>query len=231
MSNSTSQEEHTRETNRDKERELEEALNAKTKELESLKADFKRMADKDMQQIQANGVYIGRLKDKIHLLNGSLREMECEHENLQNQVRIAQEGAFRSMKKDSWIPKEDSQVRSDLSRLGDKLKTWAKQYAIKEMGHLSPAEKSTIVEQLKKYCVCARDDWDTLFDKMTPVLKKRSPALFTQAILAKDIFSKIFTSPFFALPENEESPMPSARKMSHLYEVMKEGKQHLTLQI
>jgi hypothetical protein len=179
------------------------------------------------QQIRARDAEITYLEHQVAGLSKKLAEVHEDREKLQGQVRVAQEGAFRSMKKASWIPKEDRTVRDELSKLEERLRLWVKRYVVTEISaleHIPKAEKNTVVKGLVGYCV--QEDWDSLVKRTTSIIAKRIPALFAQSMLAKDIFETIFASPFFAFPENDmDSAAPSAAKMSYLYEAMMRGKQ------
>jgi hypothetical protein len=76
-----------------------------------------------------------------------------------------------------------------------------------------------------------QENWDALVDRMTPTVAKRLPALFTEAMLAKHCFKRMFATPFFAFPESDESSTapsaPSAATMAYLYGVMREGRETL----
>lgn len=221
------------ETKHDVENKHIQAPEDKTKEFQNLHADYnnliasyQHMRDHYENQLQTRDAEITRLHLNAKEFSESLTKMKRDHETLQEQIRLAQEGAFRSMKEASWIPKEDRKVRDDLSKLEGRIRSWVKRYAVAEisaLGHISNAEKDTIVQQLKGYCV--HDEWDSLAKSMRPGLGKRMAALLINAMLAKDIFKKIFASPFSGFPvSDEDSTIPLAAKMSYLYEAMVQGK-------
>ena len=218
-------------------KQLKKILEDKTEELKNLHAErnrwaanFQQMRTEFDHQIQIRDAEIEHWKLKTSEASQKLTEIREDREKLHDQIRIAQEGAFRSMKDASWIPKEDPKVRDELFKLEERIRLWAKRYAVPEISaldHISTVEKNTIVQQLDEYCV--QNDWDTLIKRMRPTLQKRIPVLFTHAMLAKDIFENIFANPFSGFAEGDKnSSMPSTAKMSYLYEFMMQGKSHLT---
>jgi hypothetical protein len=144
---------------------------------------------------------------------------------LQHQIRIAQEGALRSMRNASWTPMEDGKVRQELTKLEERLRSWAKKNAVAEISSLEDiptAEKNATVDQLEGYC--AAGSCDSLTKRMAPNIAKRSPLILVQALLAKSVFETIISRPFFAFPENNaNSGMPSAGQLFSLYNKMIQG--------
>jgi hypothetical protein len=145
---------------------------------------------------------------------------------LQDRVRIAQEAVFRSVKKGTWEPREDRKVRDEFSKLEERFRYWAKAYAMAEIGDLeyvSTAKKNEIVSHLEGYCI--QDDWEVLVQRMPVFIRKRIPVLFAQAMLAKDIFDKMFARPFLPFAEHNNTPaLPCAADMATLYQEMMNGK-------
>ncbi|KDB20986.1 hypothetical protein H109_07065 [Trichophyton interdigitale MR816] len=157
--------------------------------------DFKRqIKDRDKQ--------IGQLN--LSLENSSLTQglatMQCQQEQLLNDLRIAQEANLRSIKATSWDPKEDREIRNEFSRLEERLRAWVRKYVVRDISRLRPLadfEKDAIVGRLKGSI--ARSTFDSLLKQMTPRLEGRFPFLIGHAMLAASIFDPMFSNPFFAI--------------------------------
>lgn len=178
-------------------------------------------------EIEGHKGYIKQLEQKIKFLTHDLHITRCGYEELQNNLRVAQEGTLLSVKRASWVPKDDGAVRNEFSKLEEKLKAWAKKNAVPDINALRPLsneEKVEITDYLERYIF--QLNFDALLNKMSPPLMKRFPVLITHSMLAKYIFEEIFDNPFFALQHlDTNSKAVRGNAMFGLYKAMINGQQ------
>ncbi|PLB48505.1 hypothetical protein P170DRAFT_448191 [Aspergillus steynii IBT 23096] len=120
-----------------------------------------------------------------------------------------------------WVPKEDRLVRDELYKLEMKIRAWARSYSVQsisDLADISDSERSNIMSQIG-HC-SAETDWGSLMQKM-PISSEKIPAIIIQALLAKDVFEKIFADPFFAFPIfGDDGVLPKPSGMRNLYYTM-----------
>ncbi|KAK3387752.1 hypothetical protein B0H63DRAFT_521778 [Podospora didyma] len=132
----------------------------------------------------------------------------------ETQIRQAQTLAFGGIEGDSWVAGDDSTVRADLETLQGRVKSWAKNYAVKELeivDCLAPEEYTSLVGLLSRFLRMDKkphagveggeNPAQLAIPKLlqTPGLNKKSPALCLQAALADQLYANIIEQPFFAL--------------------------------
>ncbi|KAJ0417518.1 hypothetical protein BJY00DRAFT_315810 [Aspergillus carlsbadensis] len=165
------------------------------------------------------------LQDKMTAFQLALREARNKNKRLQNDVVVAQEGALRSMEKENHTFMEDSKVREQLSKIGDRFIAWTKKHALNEastLESLSPTKMDIIIESLDGFCI--QESWHQL-QSMLPSLLNKLPVLLTQASISKDILEPMLSNPFFFFFQNglDDAYGPSPSQMVRVYEVMKSG--------
>ncbi|KAL3480532.1 hypothetical protein BJX99DRAFT_244272 [Aspergillus californicus] len=157
-------------------------------------------------------------------LQRKLKESEQDNERLQDELRVAQEGAFRSMEKEQVTTIEDRKVRDELSKLEDRLRLWARTYAIdRDIVSVSASSKelNAIITALSGYCL--QEHWSILRGRI-PSLARKLRFLLMQATLAKEILHTMFTSPFFMFPSSRRfDNMPSQPQLDALYDTLLAG--------
>ncbi|KAL4745918.1 hypothetical protein BDW72DRAFT_198191 [Aspergillus terricola var. indicus] len=127
-----------------------------------------------------------------------------------------QENDLQSLVATKWYaPKEDRYASDELFKLGDKIRQWARNNSasFSDLHAVATSETDLAVKYLSGYC--AVPDWKTLMNKF-PVSKDKAPALIVQAILAKDVFGKLFVDPFFAfitIEGDEAVPRPEQMRL------------------
>ncbi|EFR01013.1 hypothetical protein MGYG_04015 [Nannizzia gypsea CBS 118893] len=173
-------------------------------------------------KIASQKLCIRELEQKVESFAQDFGIMQESYQKLQDDLRVAQEGALRSIKRASWVPSEDGAVRNEFSKLEENLKSWAKYYAVPDINYLealSNEEKVEITDFLKEHI--SRPNFDALLGTLSPLLKKRFPLLITHAMLATYIFKIVFHNPFFALEylNTSSNAVPKAA-MFELYNAM-----------
>lgn len=89
-----------------------------------------------------------------------------------------------------------------------------------DVDRLSKTQKQTIISSLAGYCV--QEKWDILMGPLPDLLRETILEIFLETLIYKDIFGKMFMSPFWYLdgkmsPTDEGDEMFGAR-LQHLYD-------------
>ncbi|KAL7919153.1 hypothetical protein ACQKWADRAFT_302174 [Trichoderma austrokoningii] len=162
--------------------------------------------DKQQQMIQ-------QLHSQVISLNSQLEGMRWTVESQEAQVRQAQARAFENMDGDTWTVGDDGTVRADLENLHSRIKSWAKKHALEDMGSvdkLAPDEftkLSTLLTGVVRLCAAdpSREPSVVLGHLQTTSMKKKSPAMCLQALLAHHVYRNIIALPFFVLDDRNET--------------------------
>jgi hypothetical protein len=169
---------------------LEDELNVANRDnclLQDRLDELKMNSDKQISELQA----------QTFALQRALHDTQREKEKLQNDVRVAQEGALQSMEKENHTFMEDREVREQLSKVGDKFIAWAKKHAIDDMSTLKSVpekELSSIIEWLEGYCI--QETWSELQSTLLLFVRKL-PLLLVQASISKHVFRPMLSNLFF----------------------------------
>ena len=126
------------------------------------------------------------------------------------------------------MPKEDHRVREEFVKLEENTRVWAKTYALPNISTLqakfTDTEKNRVLSKLDDYY---DGDWDRLVSCTKSLVQKRLPRILAQALLAKDIFEKIFDNPFLCFNEETENAesyrSPFGTQLIALYSEMEKG--------
>jgi hypothetical protein len=188
--------------------------------------------NKDATSNEDSATRLAELEEEIRRLQGQVKSYDEGYQLLQQQLRDAQEGAFRALKKGTWMPKEDHRVREEFAKLEENIRTWAKTYALSDISTLQEkitnTEKNRVLSKLDGYYdVQNGGDWDRLISCTKSLVQKRLPRILVQALLAKDVFQNIFDNPFFFLNEETENEeqfrSPFGTQLIALYSEMQKG--------
>ena len=191
--------------------------------------DRKNDMHNDATSNEYSTIRVAELEEEVRRLQGQLQAYDEGYQLLQQKLREAQEGAFRALKKGTWMPKEDHRVREEFVKLEENIRTWAKTYALSDISTLQAkitetAEMNRVLSKLDGYY---DGDWDRLVSCTKSLVQKRLPRILVQALLAKDIFEKIFDNPFFFLNEETENEeqfrSPFGTQLIALYSEMEKG--------
>lgn len=182
----------------------------------------------DATSNEDSAIRVAELEEEIRRLQGQIKSYAENYQLLQQQLRAVQEGAFRALKKGTWIPKEDHRVRGEFVKLEENTRIWAKTYAFSDISALeakiTDTEKSRVLSKLVGYYY---GDWDGLVSCTKSLVQKRLPRILVQALLVKDIFEKIFDNPFLCLNEEteheEQFRSPFGTQLIALYSEMEKG--------
>lgn len=186
----------------------------------------------DATSNEDSAIRLAELEEEIRRLQGQVKSYDEGYQLLQQQLRDAQEGAFRALKKGTWMPKEDHRVREEFAKLEENIRTWAKTYALSDISILqakiTDTEKNRVLSKLDGYYdVQNGGDWDRLISCTKSLVQKRLPRILVQALLAKDVFQNIFDNPFFFLNEETENEeqfrSPFGTQLIALYSEMQKG--------
>jgi chromosome segregation ATPase len=177
----------------------------------------------DGQEISSD-MRISELENRTVALQSALQNTQREIDKLQNDVRVAQEGALQSMERENHICMEDREVREQLSKMSDRFIAWAKKHSIDDASALesvSETELNMIIQSLHGYYI--QENWPQLRSKL-PSLFRKIPLLLVQASISNNILHTMFTNPFFLFPVGPDyTSCPSPSQMAKLYGMIKYG--------
>ncbi|KAL4987330.1 hypothetical protein BDW68DRAFT_197518 [Aspergillus falconensis] len=186
--------------------------NQSTKTISQLTSELCRQQDISRQHSDE----LSRRDDTIKALREELSACHEGKKQPNGRTIGRQENGMQSLVATKWhAPKEDRYASDELSKLGDKIRQWARNNSVSfsDVDAVATSGTDSAVKYLSDYC--AVRDWNTLIDKF-PVSKDKAPALLVQAILAKDLFGKLFADPFFAfiaIEGDEAVPRPEQMRI------------------
>ncbi|KAE8342567.1 hypothetical protein BDV24DRAFT_162458 [Aspergillus arachidicola] len=186
-------------------------------------AEEVRQHERDRQQQRSAYEYKLQQRDtKIRKLNEILSRLSEDNEQLQTIVVAHQEHALQSMASNNgWAPKEDRVVRDELLKLDGKIRSWARSYSVKsltDLDNIQDNEKDKVIQELGEYC--REQDWASLMCKVSFSFDK-VPVILLQALLAKDVFGRMFVDPFFAFEKvGDDNSLPEPAALDRLYKYM-----------
>ncbi|KAL6229766.1 hypothetical protein BDW75DRAFT_224462 [Aspergillus navahoensis] len=161
---------------------------------------------------------LSRQEETIEALREQLSACQEERKQLNGMTIGRQENGLQSLVATKWhAPKEDRYASDELFKLGDKIRQWARNNSVSlsDLDAVATSGTDSVVKYLGGYC--AVQDWNTLINKF-PMSKDKAPAHLVQAILAKDLFGRMFADPFFAfvaLEGDEAVPRPEQMRTLH----------------
>lgn len=194
---------------------LEDAQNDNT----SLKTGLRQVAEDN----EAKTGYLRRTQNKLAISQRQLQETRRDNARLQEEVRVAQDAVLRATEKKEAHPMEDREVRDKFVVLEERLRGWARNYTVDDIGKLhstSTNEMNRIISQLNGYCV--QEDWSKLHSRFS-FLKKKIPFMLSQAVLAQAIFKDVFGSAFFMFPASPTyCNTPNRGQIDALYQTLRQ---------
>ncbi|KAL4958912.1 uncharacterized protein BDV14DRAFT_206163 [Aspergillus stella-maris] len=157
----------------------------------------------------------------IRSLQDGLAGSQERQQQLEALVVTRQEDALRSVSGYRFPPKEDGTIRAEFSKFGDQIRPWTRRFggvSFAALENAPPKEREAIVKQLGG-CT-AHQNWQDLV-KEVPIASSKIPTVLLQALLAKDVFNKLFTDPFIAFIESEGGQStPAPEQMNELQRIM-----------
>ncbi|GIC90506.1 uncharacterized protein Aud_006940 [Aspergillus udagawae] len=187
-----------------------------------LRAQIDHMDAEHSQLFQKSNAAIQRLEDELTTYRARINEQEAElchrdaviwelrnnlaqiqdkHRKLEDIVVARQENALQLMvANNGYIPKEDQTIRNELSKLTESIRSWARKHCLNSFADfedVTEIEKDMVIHQLTEYC--SQPDWNSLMREIS-IPRNKIPMVLLHALLAKDLFGRMFTDPFFAFP-------------------------------
>jgi hypothetical protein len=198
-------------------RKLQEDYTKSVQEYDARIADYTR-------RIKEQERHIAGLEQDRTSLEKDLDDLTDECQRLKSVALIAQEGALKAMAKGGHVPKEDRVVRTELTKLQDGVRQWARKYAVEAMADIDSVpsqQKDLVIKHLEGYCIQA--EWSRFVHK-AQIPPNKIPFVLVEALLAKDIFGQMFTDPFFLFPgTSDDCTLPDRVNMHLLHDTMKQG--------
>jgi hypothetical protein len=145
---------------------------------------------------------INKLQAKVCEIESAIDRNQEEYENF---IRKHQEESFKRMESARWCPAQGRKVVSDLNTIKNKMKNWAKGTSVKDMSLLQTLDGMDIASLMKDLSRVALLENNQLPQGLsTP----KSASLLLNALLAHDVYTTIFRSPFFFLNDGLGHDLP-----------------------
>jgi hypothetical protein len=187
---------------------------------EDLKRTKAKLAEVQNASEMAHGEMI-RLHELAERLQAERDEARQSWASISFLIRKQQEDDFKGMESGVWLPTEESRVKGDLIRIKTALARWSKQVAIADISYLDTIQdRSGFKEELSHVMILEND-------ALPSGLKtKKGASLILSALVAHDLFTKVFASPFFFLDDGleEKVRIPTQKLFVNLYQAMECGK-------
>jgi vacuolar-type H+-ATPase subunit I/STV1 len=161
----------------------------------------------------------------IRELRNNIAQIQDKHQKLEDIVVARQENALQLLvANNGYIPKDDQSIRDELSKLTESIRSWARKHCLNSFADfegVAEIEKDMVIHQLAEYC--SQPDWNSMTREIS-IPQNKIPMVLLHALLAKDLFGRMFTDPFFAFPGNDSDHTNSAAGyFQRLYYIMLNG--------
>lgn len=175
-----------------------------------------RGAPQSEYEIQSLHSEINSREETIRALQHEVRRLETELEIMrknaqgqESQIRKLQEKAFENMDEDTWITGDDSIICNELVNLRDRIKNWARKYAMGDMSStskLGPEDFGEFCAYLSKVIwlqdnELSNERRNVLKQLQSARMNKKTPAICLAALFAHHCYTNIIQRPFFALED------------------------------
>jgi hypothetical protein len=150
-----------------------------------------------------------RLHQAAQSIQSERDSMSVSIKKQEAQIRQVQALAFEGIGGDSWAAGDEGTVRTDLENLHTRVKSWAKKYAVEDMSEvlkgLGPDEHISFIQLLASVVRLRAGTQNSMKHLESTSMKKKSPAMCLQGLLAYHVYAKIIGQPFLALGDAAET--------------------------
>jgi len=219
---------------------LSEKLREKARAYEKLVQHYNALAIeyKNLQHV-VHGMQNGeenlqhQIRELQHIQEKSERKSEAEIRRLTSErdsavelheetIRKQQEASFRQMSTGRWIPTQDSDVVAGLDRIKSQMRTWARTNATKSLDSLCKLDSSQVKELLESLSqVAVLDNQDV----PAGLTGSKAPTLLLNALLAHDLYSKVFRNPFLSLETADWTDLQQTGGVDLLHKIYRMSQQ------
>jgi hypothetical protein len=141
--------------------------------------------------------------DTIKILQVQVQEL-ASHSNIvqekYNTIQLRQqEESFKRMETGRWLPREENRVLADFERIRIQMRTWARGAAVKNLAVLQDIEgeqQASLIASLSHVAVVENNQ------PPRGLSTSKGPSLLLNALLAHDVYTSLFQSPFFFLHDD-----------------------------
>lgn len=165
-------------------------LDKKTKdqehELQRFRHDWQRR-DEEFRQ---------RYEDMCHHIRDLTSDRDKIQEQYETLILRQREESFAKMESGRWLPLEESRVQQDFTRIKTQMRAWAKGAAIKDIAtiqDIGEEQRSSLMANLSRVAVIENNQLPG------GLLTPKGPSLLLNALLAHDLYTFLFQSPFYFL--------------------------------
>jgi hypothetical protein len=180
---------------------VQDALEESARSWKSTEKDLLRQIEQINTQYREA---MGKLEDDV-------RDIKSQRDAIQEQcdmvIRQHQEESFKQMESARWLPSEESKVVGGLDRIRREMRVWAKGTSLKDTSRLQEldgVEYAALLNDLSYVVLLENNQLPQGLS--TP----KSPSLLLNALLAHDIYTTIFRSPFFFFNDGLGHELPRA---------------------
>lgn len=187
----------------------EQLLNTQANEIKQLKILLHEKAkDQERQQQHFQDEWQYR-EEELQQYNQNLRQQVQDltshrdkiQETYNTLIRRQQEESFKQMETGRWLPMEESRVLEDFARIRTQMRTWAKGAAVKNIGtiqDIGEEQHASLMASLSRVAVVENNQLPG------GLSTAKGPSLLLNALLAHDVYTSLFRSPFYFLNDNIE---------------------------
>ncbi|KAF3480438.1 uncharacterized protein GIQ15_05785 [Arthroderma uncinatum] len=144
---------------------------------------------------------IAGLEVTIEDMTKEMQGLKIELATQREQIRVAQENAFKRLEEAQWTPLEDSDVRAQLKGLESAIRVWARDYSNRNLftEQLSSVVLETLGAELQGQLHGGRQMIDTV--RAMSKSADKIPFILTQSILSVYVFRYLVADPFHFVQE------------------------------
>ncbi|KFY69893.1 hypothetical protein V499_09645 [Pseudogymnoascus sp. VKM F-103] len=187
----------------------EQLLNTQANEIEQLNILlYEKAKDQERQQQhfqdkwqhreERHQQYYQNLRQQVQDLTSHRDKIQETYNAL---IRRQQEESFKQMETGRWLPREESRVLEDFARIRTLMRTWAKGAAVKNIGTIQDITEEQYASLMASLSLVAVVENNQLPGGLST---SKGPSLLLNALLAHDVYTSLFRSPFYFLNDNLE---------------------------
>ena len=148
---------------------------------------------------------VSQKDDAIQSLYEKVQDLVSHGNKIQEKYntlnRRQQEESFNRMETGRWLPMEERDVRAEFERIRIEMRRWAKSAAVKNIAAIQDIEEeqhASLMASLSRVAVVENNQLPGGLS--TP----KGPSLLLNALLAHDVYTSLFQTPFFFLNDDLE---------------------------
>jgi hypothetical protein len=147
--------------------------------------------DEDLAKSEKTG---RRLRREVSDLAKQNEELQRQLQLQDSQIRTVQDHQLRTVEAKGFLRAEDdSSIRQKLRTMATRWKSWAKDYSVRSLEHVTDADHPDAVKIYRSHTVPE--------ELLSPKNATIAPGIILNAVLARFVTNFISRKPFFCLPD------------------------------